>query len=408
MELMRETEIDVVYKLHQYKTELQNELVLVLDYWMKYSTDEEHGGFYGSVNNNNEPDTNAAKGIVMMSRICWSFSAAYRFNKQPQYYATAERAFNYIFDHFVDREHGGVYWSVDTTGNMLDGKKQIYGLAFCIYGLTEYYKISGNPTALNTAIDLYIFIEEKSFDGVNNGYTEAFARDWEDIADLRLSAKDNNERKTANTHLHIVEAYTNLYTVWPKEKLKDRIANLLELFQQHFINKKHHHLHLFFDDVWNLRSTLQSYGHDIEAAWLLQKCAEVIKHPSLIQQFKELAVPVTNAAIEGLDNDGGLWYEYEPSNNHLVEEKHWWPQAEAMVGFYNAYQLTGEQHYLRQSLQSWEFIKNHIKDETNGEWFWGVNNDYSAMEKEKAGFWKCPYHSSRALLEVMKRIDQIN
>lgn len=408
MELMRETEIEVLHKLQQYKTELQNELVSVLNYWMKYTIDEEHGGFYGSVNNNNEPDTAAAKGIVMMSRICWSFSAAYRFNKQPQYYAIAERAFNYIFDHFIDREYGGVYWSVDAMGNMLDGKKQIYGLAFCIYGLTEFYKISRNPSALNTAIDLYNFIEEKSFDAANNGYTEALARDWQETADLRLSAKDNNDRKTANTHLHIVEAYSNLYSVWPKEKLKERISNLLELFQQHFINKEHHHLHLFFDDVWNLRSTLQSYGHDIEAAWLLQQCAEVIKHPSLIQQFKELAVPVTKAAAEGLDKDGGLWYEYEPSNDHLIEEKHSWPQAEAMIGFCNAYQLTGEQHYLQQSFKSWEFIKKHIKDETNGEWFWGVNNDYSAMEKEKAGFWKCPYHSSRALLEVMKRIDQIN
>jgi mannobiose 2-epimerase len=305
MELMREKEIEVPHKLQQYKTELQEEIMRVLDYWMKYTIDEEHGGFYGSVNSNNDPDTAAAKGIVMMSRICWSFSAAYRFNKQPQYYATAERAFNYIFDHFIDQEHGGVYWSVDATGNMLDGKKQIYGLAFCIYGLTEFYKISRNATALNTAIDLYNFIEEKSFDGVNNGYAEAFARDWQEIADLRLSAKDNNDRKTANTHLHIVEAYSNLYTVWPKEKLKDRIANLLELFQQHFINKEHHHLNLFFDDVWNLRSSLQSYGHDIEAAWLLQQCAEVIKHPSLIQQFKDLAVPITNAASEGLDKDGG-------------------------------------------------------------------------------------------------------
>ena len=253
----------------------------VLDYWMKYTLDQECGGFYGSVNNNNEPDRTAAKGIVMMSRICWSFSAAYRFNKQPQYYATAERAFNYIFDHFIDREHGGGYWSVDANGNMLDGKKQIYGLAFCIYSLTEFYKISGNPSALNTAIDLFNFIEEKSFDTAQNGYVEAFTRDWNEMADLRLSAKDNNERKTANTHLHIVEAYANLYTVWSKEKLKESITNLLQLFQQYFINKEHHHLNLFFDDAWNLRSTLQSYGHDIEAAWLLQDCAAIIHHSSL-------------------------------------------------------------------------------------------------------------------------------
>lgn len=407
MELMNVTEVTTPFALRQYKTELQEELVRVLDYWINYTVDREDGGFYGSVNNNNEPDKDAAKGIVMMSRICWSFSAAYRFNKQPQYSTMAERAFNYIFDHFIDREFGGVYWSVDAKGNILDGKKQIYGLAFCIYGLTEFYKISRNSTALSTAIDLYNYIEEKSFDEVNNGYTEAFARDWQQTADLRLSAKDNNESKTANTHLHIVEAYSNLYTVWPNEKLRNRIANLLELFQQHFISKDHHHLHLFFDDVWNLRSTLQSYGHDIEAAWLLQQCAEVIKHPTLIQQFKELAVPVTNAASEGLDQDGGLWYEYEPANNHLIKEKHSWPQAEAIIGFFNAYQITGAQHYLRQSISSWGFIKKHIKDETKSEWFWGVNNDYSTMQKEKAGFWKCPYHNSRALLEVMHRINNL-
>lgn len=402
---MSETEIETPLKLQQYKTELEEELVRVLEFWMKYTVDESHGGFYGSVNNDNKPDTAAPKGIVMLSRICWSFSAAYRTNKQPHYYTMAERAFNYIFEHFIDREHGGVYWSVDAMGTILDGKKQIYGLAFCIYGLTEFYKISGNATALNTSIDLYNYIEGKSFDAAHNGYVEAFARDWKEIADLRLSEKDNNDRKTANTHLHIVEAYANLYTVWPKEKLKERISNLLGLFRDHFIHNEHYHLNLFFDDDWMQRSTLQSYGHDIETAWLLQQCAERIQHPSFIVQFKQLAVLVTHAAAEGLDQDGGLWYEYDPSTDHLVEEKHSWPQAEAMIGFYNAYQLTGDKNYLRQSIQSWEFVKRHIKDETNGEWFWGVQKDYSAMQKEKAGFWKCPYHSSRAVLEIMDRIN---
>jgi mannobiose 2-epimerase len=405
MEWMRETTIEVPYKTQQFKAELQEELLHVLDYWIKHTVDESKGGFFGSVNNYNKPNMDAAKGIVMMSRICWSFSAAYRFNKQPRYYATAERAFNFIFDHFIDRQQGGVYWSVDPNGNMLDGKKQIYGLAFCIYGLTEFYKISRNPTALNTAIDLFNLIEEKSFDPIHNGYVEAFARDWQEIADLRLSEKDNNDRKTANTHLHIVEAYANLYSVWPKDKLKERIANLLGLFQQHFISQEHHHLRLFFDDRWNPRSTLQSYGHNIEAAWLLQQIAELIGASSLVQQFKLLAVAVTNAAAEGLDKDGGLWYEYEPATGHLIKEKHSWPQAEAMIGFYNAYQLTGEQHYFKHSLESWEFTKKYIKDEKNGEWFWGVQSDYSVMQKEKAGFWKCPYHSTRALLEVMKRLN---
>ena len=405
MELVSETEVQQPLVLQQYKTELHNELLQILDYWINNTVDIDRGGFYGSIDNDNIPDVNAAKGIVLFSRICWTFSAAYRYRNDARYYAMAKRAFQYTFDHFIDREHGAVYWSVDADGNMLDGKKQIYGLAFCIYGLTEFYKISKDKAALNTAIDLYHYIEHKSFDNQHNGYIEAFTRDWQELDDLRLSDKDNNERKTANTHLHIVEAYANLYTVWPKEEVKGKIINLLSLFDEYFISKENHHLHLFFDDAWNLRSSLQSYGHDIEAAWLLQQCAEVIQHERYTKRFKELAVPVTEAATEGMDNDGGLWYEFEADNDHLINEKHSWPQAEAMIGCYNAYQLTGDNQYLLQSIQSWEFIKAHLKDNTNGEWFWGVNDDYSPMQKDKAGFWKCPYHSSRALLEIMKRIN---
>ena len=408
MELMKDVLKEESVVRQQYKQELCEELLQILDYWMKYTVDHANGGFYGSVNNENVADTNAAKGIVLMSRICWSFSAAYRYSKLPQHYEMAERAFQYIFGHFIDHEYGGVFWSVDAKGKMREGKKQIYGLAFCIYGFTEFYKISNNKTALNTAIDLYHYIEHKSFDKEHNGYIEAFARDWQQMTDLRLSAKDNNDCKTANTHLHIIEAYSNLYAVWPKQEIKEKIENLLHLFDVHFINKQHYHLNLFFDEEWNLRSMLQSYGHDIEAAWLLMQCAETIQHKEYIGLFQQLAIPITNAASEGLDSDGGLWYEYESANNYLIEEKHSWPQAEAMIGFYNAWQLTSNKNYLQQSLISWEFIKRHIKDETSGEWFWGVYNDYSPMEKEKAGFWKCPYHSSRALLELMNRINNSN
>jgi cellobiose epimerase len=404
MELMNDVKEEPIV-LQQFKHELQEELLQILDYWMKYTVDHENGGFYGSVNNDNVADTNAPKGIVLMSRICWSFSAAYRFSKLPKHYEMAERAFQYIFGHFIDHEYGGVFWSVDAKGKMHEGKKQIYGLAFCIYGLTEFYKISNNKTALNTAIDLCHYIEKKSFDTEHNGYVEAFARDWHQMNDLRLSSKDNNDRKTANTHLHIIEAYSNLYSVWPKREVKEKIENLLALFNERFINKEHHHLNLFFNDEWKQRSTLQSYGHDIEAAWLLLQCAEIIQHKEYVELFQQLSIPITNAATEGLDNDGGLWYEYEPGNDQLVKEKHSWPQAEAMVGFYNAYQVTGDQQYFLQSVQSWEFIKAHIKDHTNGEWFWGVQHNYSPMQKDKAGFWKCPYHNSRALLEVMKRIN---
>jgi mannobiose 2-epimerase len=211
-----------------------------------------------------------------------------------------------------------------------------------------------------------------------------------------------------NTHLHIIEAYANLYSVWKDKKLEERIIALLGLFDSHFINKNNYHLNLFMDDDWNVRSSLQSFGHDIEAAWLLLECAEVIENKFYIDLYKNLSVKLTDAAAAGLDNDGGLWYEYDPAIEHWIKEKHSWPQAEAMVGFFNAWQLTKEDNYLQHSINSFEFIKNNIQDSSKGEWFWGRNEDGSVMQKEKAGFWKCPYHSGRACMELSKRISLLS
>ena len=398
-----------IYILPQYRMELAGELSSILDFWINNMMDEKQGGFFGSLDNNNLANHGAEKGIVLNSRILWTFSAAYaRFN-EPQYLDMAARAYKYIIDHFIDRKYGGVYWSVDHTGKMLNGRKQIYGLAFCIYGLTEYYKASNDIVALHIAQNLYEHIEQYSFDRENGGYLEAFTQGWKIIDDMRLSEKDDNEKKTMNTHLHIIEAYANLYTAWPEKKLKESIRHLLDVFEEHFIDKRSYHLNLFMDDQWNVRSSLISYGHDIEAAWLLLDCAEKTESAGYTSRYKELGVKIAEAATEGLAEDGGLWYEYDPAGNRLVKEKHSWPQAEAMIGLMNAYQLTGEEKYLHRSFGAWNFIKKHIKDARNGEWFWGVKADYSVMQKEKAGFWKCPYHNARACMEVIRRItNEIN
>lgn len=387
-----------------YKEEVTKELTDILAWWENYTVDKGYGGFYGSINNENIADTAAPKGIVLNSRILWTFSAATIYTASEKQLALATRVFNYILRYFIDTEYGGVFWSVDKVGKAHDSRKQIYGIAFCIYGLSEYYKLTGNSMALHTAKQLFSQIEEHSLDKIKGGYTEALTRDWQPLHDLRLSEKDDNEKKTMNTHLHIVEAYANLYRVWPDKKLRERIIGLLEIFDTHIINRQTNHLNLFMDEDWTIKSTLQSFGHDIEAAWLLQECAEVAEHNVYINKFKETAIKLADAAAEGLDKDGGLWYEYEPVTNHLMKEKHSWPQAEAMVGFFNAWQITGDQKYLDYSIRSWDFIKQHIKDNQHGEWYWGVYDDYTTMEKDKAGFWKCPYHNSRACLEIIKRL----
>jgi len=339
------------------------------------------------------------------ARILWTFSAAFSHSLDQDYLPMAARAYDYLRAHFTDTVYGGLYWSLDAKGQPLNTRKQIYGLAFCLYGYSEWYKATRQAEVLEAAIDLFTLIEEKSFDTLNHGYREAFDHNWQPLADMRLSDKDANEQKTMNTHLHIIEAYANLYRHWPDALLRRRIVQLLEVFDEHMIDKQSGHLLLFFNDQWQVRPDVISYGHDIEAAWLLQQCAEAIDDAHWIERMRQHAVFITKAATEGLDKDGGLWYEFDPSSRQLVKEKHWWPQAEAMLGFYNAWDITNNDTYLQQSVNSWSFIKNYLLDLTRGEWVWGVKEDHSIMEgKDKAGFWKCPYHNARACMELIKRI----
>lgn len=391
--------------LEAFSMELDTELHRILQYWMQYAPDNVYGGFHGSIGNDNLSNATAEKGLVLHARILWSFSAAYQFSGQAGYLPVAEKAHHYLRNHFTDHEYGGAYWSLDAQGKPLNQRKQVYGLAFYLYALSEYYLAAGTNAVLDEAIALFRLIEEKSFDAVHKGYLEAFDRHWQPMEDLRLSDKDANEKKTMNTHLHIIEAYASLYRIWPDDFLRTQITGLLQLFDQHFISNNTGHLLLFFDEHWNHQPNVISYGHDIEAAWLLQRCAEVIKDEYWVAAMKKHALNITPAAAEGLDADGGLWYEYNPATKLLIKEKHWWPQAEAMPGFFNAWEISGNERWLYAAANSWRFIKKHIRDNENGEWFWGVEKDYSIMKgKDKAGFWKCPYHNSRACMEMIRRI----
>jgi mannobiose 2-epimerase len=388
----------------QLKSELTAELDSILNYWSKHTLDNKNGGFIGQIDFNDQSIANAEKGSVLNSRILWTFSSAYQVTKKESHKEIAERAFKYLSEYFYDPEFNGLFWSLNADKTPKDTKNQIYALAFAIYGLSEFYAISKDLKALEIAINLYKSIQKHSYDPISKGYLEAFTRDWQPIEDLRLSDKDANEKKTMNTHLHIIEAYANLFKVWKDETLQKDGIELLETIEKHFINTETGHLRLFFDENWVEKPDVISYGHDIEAAWLLLQCAEVFENKNLISNYKKHAVQIAEVTKEGLDTDGGLWYEFEPKENKLIAEKHWWVQAEALIGFYNAYQLTGNEDYLKIVFKNWEFIQKHILDLKNGEWFWGIYRDYSLIEKDKAGFWKCPYHNSRACLELINRI----
>lgn len=376
----------------------------ILPFWMNKMTDRERGGFYGRISGEDVLMPDEPKGAILNARILWTFSAAYRLLKKPEYLATATRAKRYLLDFFYDKQFGGIYWSVDCEGNPLDTKKQIYALGFAIYGLSEYARATGDEEALEYAIRLFEVIEKYSFDAEKNGYVEALTRDWQPIADMRLSDKDENEKKTMNTHLHILEPYANLYRVWKDGRLKTQLKNLIELFVTKILDTQTYHLNLFFENDWTNKYHLISYGHDIEASWLIHEAALVLGDETVLKQIEPVIVRIARAADEGLNADGSMTYERFSDKGETDRELHWWVQAENVVGHLNLYQHFGDEEALSTALRCWQFIKDKLIDRENGEWYWSRFADGSINRNDdKAGFWKCPYHNGRMCLEINER-----
>jgi len=387
------------------RTALAGTLQDILRFWQTKMPDTVYGGFLGGLQYNGEPVPQAAKGAVLNARVLWTFSTAALHLKSESCRQTAEYAYQWFSGHFFDPVSGGVFWSTDYKGGPLETKKQVYAQAFAIYALSAYYRLTGNRDALQQAIGLFHTLEQHSFDPVYGGYFEAFSREWEALEDLRLSDKDANEKKTMNTHLHVLEGYAYLYKVWPDELLGQKIAGLLDIFSNRIIDKDTATQGLFFDEQWVRKDTLISFGHDIEASWLLQEAAEVLGDAQRIISYRSLAVKMAEASLRGIDSDGGMWHEYDTAGHHLVKEKHWWPQAEALVGYLNAWQLSGNPVFLKQLHSTWPFIRHYLLHQSSGEWVWGVYEDYRPMAHEGlAGFWKCPYHNARACMEIIERI----
>jgi mannobiose 2-epimerase len=382
----------------------RKELISILSYWEKYGQDTEKGGFYGRVGYDNKPVKNAEKSVVLTARILWTFSLAHRLFREVGYLTLADRAYQQLVKLFYDTEHGGVYWQVNADGTPADTRKQIYGNAFAIYGLSEYYRVTNFLPALEKAKELFTLIEKHAFDKRNGGYREAFARDWSATDDYILSKSP--WIKSMNTHLHLIEAYTSLYSVWPDKFLKQQTTGMLESILNHILNSSTNRMQLFFDEQWKPKDNIISFGHDIEASWLLLETAEILHDKKLIQKVKQKSVLMAEAATTGLSRDGALNYEYDPETAATHTDRSWWVLAEQMVGFYNAYQITGQEHFRSKSERSWGYIVNNFIDRDRGEWFGTVKEDGRPVKGDKINAWKCPYHNARACAEMWKRLDK--
>jgi mannobiose 2-epimerase len=405
----------------------------ILRFWQDRMVDREHGGFYGRIDANEVLHKDAEKGAILNARILWSFSAAYRVLKKPEYLQMATRAKDYIIDHFIDPEYGGVYWSVDYKGQPLDTKKQFYAIGFAIYGFSEYARATGDREALDYALQLYQCIEDHALDREYNGYIEATTRDWQPIADMRLSELDANYPKSQNTHLHIIEPYANLLRCLrefqdsascdyvpvlgsvlpmgvsvPKETLisvEASLRNLIDIFTNKILNPVTHHLDLFFDMDWTRRAgRLESYGHDIECSWLMHEAALVLGDPYVLEKVEPIVRMVAQASEKGLRPDGSMIHEANLDTGHVDDDLHWWVQAENVVGWYNIYQHFHDEDALQKALHGWQYIKEQLIDREHGEWHWSRHADGTLNTvDDKAGFWKCPYHNSRMCLEIIER-----
>lgn len=395
----------MIKKLEALREEVKDELVNdILPFWMNRMTDREQGGFYGRIDGNNCLHPDAPKGAILNARILWTFSAAFRLLKKPEYLETATRAKRYLLDFFYDKQYGGIFWELNADGTPSDAKKQIYALGFAIYGLSEYARATGDREALEYAVRLFEVIEKYSFDPVQNGYVEALTREWQPIQDMRLSDKDENEKKTMNTHLHILEPYANLYHVWKDERLEKQLRNLIKVFVTRILDAESGHLNLFFEEDWSNKYHIISYGHDIEASWLIHEAALVLGDQQLLAETEPVIVKIARAADEGLNRDGSMIYENFVDKQKVDRELHWWVQAENVVGHINLYQYFHDEDALHKALKCWQFIKENLIDGEGGEWYWSRYADGTVNRKDdKAGFWKCPYHNGRMCMEIIER-----
>jgi mannobiose 2-epimerase len=391
-------------RMNQLKNEVSANLTRnLLPFWSTKMVDYKNGGFFGRINGANQVFPKEDKGGILNARILWTYSSAYRIYKDTAYLRLATRSKDYIMAHFIDKEYGGAYRSVKSTGEPSDTRKQTYTQSFFIYGLAEYYRATGDKEALAAAKNIFNLFEKYALDKKSDGYFEVYSRDWKRTHDKLIGESTTNDEKTMNTHLHLMEAYTNLFRVWPDKSVGVRLRALVDIFLDKIIDAKTSHLICFLDKDWKKNSAVDSYGHDIESSWLLNEAAGLLGDPALLARVKEVSIKIADAAAEGLNPDGSLNYEKDLKTGRMSTERSWWAQSECIVGYLNAYELTENEKYLDYAINCWNYTNNHFVDNKNGGWFSSVSES-GVARGEKGGFWVCPYHNGRMCMEVVERI----
>lgn len=376
----------------------------ILPYWTRRVFDPESGTFTPRIDGNNRIDPNGTHSIILQTRILWTFAAVTRLIRGKQYLPYLDAALSTLEKHFLDRRYGGFYWSLESDFSILDDAKRSYGQSFAIYAYAEAYLATGREELKTRASDLFLLLDEKGFIEDQGAWHEGFSRAWDPLDDVRISPDDPLEIRSTNTHLHLMEAFANLYRIWPDPLLKNRIHTLLSVFLQKIYHPEEHYFRTFFDDHWHPTTKIYSFGHDIETVWLMLDAAQTISDPVLVQSCEQVLIEVADHLMhKGIDPKFGGIYQLGKQGAVHDTDKHWWPQAEALIGLTRAASLTGNDRYLKQAMEIWNYVTQTFIDREGGEWFFRVDRFGEPYYfEDKAGPWKCPYHTSRAMMETAR------
>lgn len=371
-------------------------------FWLKL-IDNENGGFYGEVTYDLKVNKTSEKGGIQTSRILWFFSAAYCATKNEEYKKAATHAYEFLRDKLIDKEFKGVYWMVDYLGNPIDTRKHVYCQSFAIYALSEYYKATKDKQALDLAMNLFSLVENIGFNKGNSAYLEEFDREWNITPNEMLSENGVIAEITTNTHLHVLEGYTNLYSVTNNRVVGERLKELIYTFYNKIYDKEQHLLKIFFDSEWNTIIDVKSYGHDIEASWLIDDAYKVLNLKD--ESIEKMIIDIAYNIKAQIQEDGSLINESE--NGVKDYTRVWWVQVEAMVGYLNAYERTHDESFLNivNNLMTYT-MKNMVDPREGGEWYWSIEPNGKPTERSVIEPWKTPYHNGRFCLEFMKRIGE--
>jgi mannobiose 2-epimerase len=412
---------DLAEELKEYRVKFSNELDNILLYWIKYGVEKDGHGFYGAVDLDGVPDLEADKTSVLNARILWTYSGAAIKYGRKEYSEIADKAYKVVTEDFADSQFGGYFMELTYDNSIANDIKHTYAQAFVIYALCKYYEFRKLNSTFEIIRNFFFLFEEKAKDKSNAGYLESFNRNWDLYNENRMA--DNNEPKSMNTHLHVLEAYSALYKVWKDDRVKVRLAELMDIFLKKII-RNDGHFGIFYDNAFTESEASKgicSFGHDIEGSWLLLEAAEILGDHAVIDRMKKVSITMVDAVDRtGVDKDGGLFLESVRYGSHVRTNKHWWLQAETLVGFMNAFQMTGDLKYWETVKLTWKFIDDCVIDHKRGEWYAKVNrlgvpyltepeDDPSPYYRNdrKIDPWKCPYHNGRAMMELIMRIDKI-